>query len=291
MASDPELRAHQEWLGFVQPVGLVVSPPGAGQRAGARRRNIARDQRDAAAPRARGRRGDDGTRRVRLPTCPHSSRSSSAGSRATSSAGRRAGPCLRRSKSSVPTTTRRSRPTYAVRSSSRDRSAVAAADPAPRRPAPLTTPREDEAGAGRPARRHASSGCSARPGADRAALQRHAAAARLRAAAARSSGHLTFPSPTMLHRRRPADLRRAADAARRPSACSASRRAAPAGDPRREPQVPERGLDGARRAGAGGPVRAAPRLPGGRRRTGRASCCARCCASDPTRSTAGCSRR
>lgn len=27
MASDPELRAHQEWLGYVQPVGLVVSPP------------------------------------------------------------------------------------------------------------------------------------------------------------------------------------------------------------------------------------------------------------------------
>ncbi len=27
MASDPELRSHQEWLGFLQPVGLVVSPP------------------------------------------------------------------------------------------------------------------------------------------------------------------------------------------------------------------------------------------------------------------------
>src|SRR5713226_9762773 len=27
MAKDPELRAHQEWLGYVQPVGLVVSPP------------------------------------------------------------------------------------------------------------------------------------------------------------------------------------------------------------------------------------------------------------------------
>jgi N-6 DNA Methylase len=26
MAAEPELRAHQEWLGFVQPVGLVVSP-------------------------------------------------------------------------------------------------------------------------------------------------------------------------------------------------------------------------------------------------------------------------
>jgi hypothetical protein len=27
MATDPELRAHYEWLGFLQPVGLVVSPP------------------------------------------------------------------------------------------------------------------------------------------------------------------------------------------------------------------------------------------------------------------------
>jgi len=27
MAADPELRAHQEWLGYLQPVGLVVSAP------------------------------------------------------------------------------------------------------------------------------------------------------------------------------------------------------------------------------------------------------------------------
>jgi hypothetical protein len=27
MATDPELRAHHEWLGFLQPVGLAVSPP------------------------------------------------------------------------------------------------------------------------------------------------------------------------------------------------------------------------------------------------------------------------
>ena len=27
MATDPELRAHQEWLGYVQPIGLVVSTP------------------------------------------------------------------------------------------------------------------------------------------------------------------------------------------------------------------------------------------------------------------------
>ena len=27
MAKDPEILAHLEWLGFVQPVGLVVSIP------------------------------------------------------------------------------------------------------------------------------------------------------------------------------------------------------------------------------------------------------------------------
>jgi hypothetical protein len=28
MAQDPELIRHKEWVGFLQPVGLVVSPPG-----------------------------------------------------------------------------------------------------------------------------------------------------------------------------------------------------------------------------------------------------------------------
>src|SRR3954447_11426597 len=27
MANDPELIAHKQWIGYVQPVGLVVSPP------------------------------------------------------------------------------------------------------------------------------------------------------------------------------------------------------------------------------------------------------------------------
>ena len=27
MPKDPELLAHQQWLGYLQPVGLVVSPP------------------------------------------------------------------------------------------------------------------------------------------------------------------------------------------------------------------------------------------------------------------------
>jgi len=27
MATDPEYRWHQEWIGFLQPEGLVVSPP------------------------------------------------------------------------------------------------------------------------------------------------------------------------------------------------------------------------------------------------------------------------
>src|SRR5437016_5001019 len=25
--ADPELQAHREWLGYVQPIGVVVSPP------------------------------------------------------------------------------------------------------------------------------------------------------------------------------------------------------------------------------------------------------------------------
>jgi hypothetical protein len=28
---DPELHAHKSWLGLVQPVGLVVSPPALSQ--------------------------------------------------------------------------------------------------------------------------------------------------------------------------------------------------------------------------------------------------------------------
>ena len=41
MADDPELRAHREWLGYLQPVGLVVSPPALAQAQAYVNRNVA----------------------------------------------------------------------------------------------------------------------------------------------------------------------------------------------------------------------------------------------------------
>ena len=97
-----------------------------------------------------------------------------------------------------------------------------------------------------------------------------------------------------LPRRRQWPRWRAGRSSRRSTCCSRAerlftlpRQAAPARAPRRQPQVPERGLDQARRAGAGRALRAAPRLPGGRRRSDRASCSATCCASDPNQVYAG----
>ena len=43
MAKDPEARAHQEWLGYVQPVGLVVSIPALMSAQAHVNRNIAAD--------------------------------------------------------------------------------------------------------------------------------------------------------------------------------------------------------------------------------------------------------
>jgi len=40
MARDPELIAHQEWLGYLQPVGLVVSPPALADAQAFQSRNI-----------------------------------------------------------------------------------------------------------------------------------------------------------------------------------------------------------------------------------------------------------
>ena len=52
MASDPELLAHQEWLGYLQPVGLVVSAAGAG-RTPRRSRRTQHRPRPPAVPRRR----------------------------------------------------------------------------------------------------------------------------------------------------------------------------------------------------------------------------------------------
>ena len=43
MAKDPEVIAHQQWLGYVQPVGLVVSIPALVQAQAYVNRNIAPD--------------------------------------------------------------------------------------------------------------------------------------------------------------------------------------------------------------------------------------------------------
>ena len=44
MARDPETIAHQEWLGFVQPVGLVASIPALLQAQAHINKNITPDQ-------------------------------------------------------------------------------------------------------------------------------------------------------------------------------------------------------------------------------------------------------
>jgi hypothetical protein len=44
MSQDPELRAHQEWLGFLQPAGLVVSPAALRDAQAFVNKNIFREQ-------------------------------------------------------------------------------------------------------------------------------------------------------------------------------------------------------------------------------------------------------
>ena len=46
MAASPELRAHQEWLGFLHPVGLVVSAPALVANQAFVNRDIVREQQD-----------------------------------------------------------------------------------------------------------------------------------------------------------------------------------------------------------------------------------------------------
>jgi hypothetical protein len=44
MASDPEIRAHQQWLGYVQPVGLVVSAPALAATGAFVNKNVVKQQ-------------------------------------------------------------------------------------------------------------------------------------------------------------------------------------------------------------------------------------------------------
>ena len=46
---NPELRSHQEWMGFLQPVGLVVSPPALVAAQAFVNRNVAREQQRLAS--------------------------------------------------------------------------------------------------------------------------------------------------------------------------------------------------------------------------------------------------
>ncbi|MGH7555135.1 MAG: Eco57I restriction-modification methylase domain-containing protein, partial [Longimicrobiales bacterium] len=69
MAPPAEIRAHQEWLGFLQPIGLVVSPTALVSAQAQVDRNIAREQ-EALRALVREDEGDDGARRVLLPDLP-----------------------------------------------------------------------------------------------------------------------------------------------------------------------------------------------------------------------------
>jgi hypothetical protein len=70
MATPAEIRAHQEWLGFLQPVGLVVSPTALVSAQAQVDRNIAPEQETLKALVREDEGGDDGTRRVWLPDLP-----------------------------------------------------------------------------------------------------------------------------------------------------------------------------------------------------------------------------
>lgn len=70
MATPAEIRAHQEWLGFLQPVGLVVSPTALVSAQAQVDRNIAREQETLKALVREDQGGDGGTRRVWLPDLP-----------------------------------------------------------------------------------------------------------------------------------------------------------------------------------------------------------------------------
>ena len=290
MASDPELRAHQEWLGYLQPVGLVVSPPGA------RRGPGLRQPRRGRAP-ARPSLDDlvDPARRACVNDFPGFCRTFLGWE--PGAPGRRAGrPAAARRPRRLPAGVRRGPVADLRRPGPRPRRPVADARPGPRhgrRPrrrrgrAPGERPRLARQPAG-PLRAPAA---RAR-GPDRPPLERHAPAPRLRAAR-------RVLRPRHVPGRRDAARCRAGRSSARCTCCSrpsASSRpvpdeAAPPRPPARQPQVPERGLDAARRPGAGGPPRAAARLPGRRRGEPAASCCARCSASARRTSTAASSAR
>ena len=116
MARDPELLAHQEWLGYLQPVGLVVSPPALA----AAQALPEQEHHPRPRPLPRMRRGDHPGGRVRPPTrdpatSPGLRPTSSAGSRPTWSGRSEGGPLPESLEVTLTEYNETLRPTYAVR--------------------------------------------------------------------------------------------------------------------------------------------------------------------------------
>ena len=149
------IEAHQEWLGYLQPVGLVVSPPALVER-----RRHPRPQRPPAPGRASPSCSDGDEQRRAVDPAAAVRRRSSAGRPTTSSASRdrRA-----RDARACPSSTRRLEPTFAVaRPATAARSSWLLLVRA-RRHRPRRRAAGDASTAGSAARRPASSGCCARP--------------------------------------------------------------------------------------------------------------------------------
>ena len=128
---------------------------------------------------------------------------------------------------------------------------------------------------GTPARRPASSACSARREVPIGLLSNGTHLRLVYAPRGESSGHLTFPVAAMLEVAGPADRSARSTCCSRPSALFTGPLPEQQRLPAllaRQPQVPERRLDQARRPGARGPLRAAARLPGAPTTRARASC-------------------
>ena len=275
MANDPELLAHQEWLGYVQPVGLVVSPPALLAAQAIRRPQRRAEQQQPAPRRACAEERDVDRTTIRSPPIYSTSGAARDGSRlepANGSARRRALPdalskCSLRIRRDAAAHLRRSR----VWSR---RTARAPGCCSSRRAAgtDFDEPRAED-GQRWHASPHARLERLLRETACRIGLlvQRPRAPPGLRAAR-RDSGHVDLPVHRMVQvAGRPifAALRMLLWLGRASSALPREQRLpAILG----EPQVPERRLHAARRAGARGAVRAAARLPGGERRSeGRAA--------------------
>ena len=270
MANDSELRTHQEWLGYLQPVGLVVSPPALAAAQAFPNKNIIPDHN----------RFLECVEEVPIPGHDDPAPAVTDLPRFCTRRPGLAGPRPRRVAGGRPAARRaRSRAAGIQRDAPADLSPSARRPPGPdgERPwmmliqrVPIGSDLDDvseaddhrwqaspqarferllarDAGPHRPARRTGRSCGSSTP---RGARRRGTSPSPCRAMT-EVAGRPIFAALHML-------LSRGA-------ALRAAGQAAAARHPVREPQVPEPRLDQARRAGARGALRAGPRLPGGRR--------------------------